>query len=333
MKLSKTPSVTIRNLKILPFFTPLPRPDSTSMKSEEESSKLSLKSKKYEKKTELEKEEGKAENKERTSRKVGRPAKRSHKPTSDTKMSETMAQSKKVEVVGVQEQKSDLEQMLEGMRDTKKERPKKGFPVASKTPVKTTKPQETPLSVKTAKPIQDGRRSSLSKREQWVVTPRVKTPSPTPMPFVAKKSRPDETVSFSLPAGGFKNDAVPPKKADTKAAKPLPWFAKVDDLFSQYYPDVDKNRQARTSIESESDIDVDPIEENILEPTSEVESSFLVGEILEDILESALNVPTSRPTRSRGSSGDSSRSEASSGSSSERPKHQKLRRRTEDLGK
>jgi hypothetical protein len=80
------------------------------------------------------------------------------------------------------------------------------------------------------------RRNSIPKhKEQWVVSDRIKTPSPTPpsgpAPFVAKKSRPDETVSFSLPAGGFNSSPVIP-------SKPKPLLMQVDELFSQYFPEV-----------------------------------------------------------------------------------------------
>ena len=77
------------------------------------------------------------------------------------------------------------------------------------------------------------RRNSLQKqREAWVVSDRVKTPSPTPpvvSAFVAKKSRPSETVSFSLPPGGFKNQPEPKTKSLN---------SQIDELFSQYYPAV-----------------------------------------------------------------------------------------------
>merc|ERR1712130_298792 len=129
------------------------------------------------------------------------------------------------------------------------------------------------------------RRSSVSKaREQWVVTSRMKTPSPTPMPFVAKKSRPDETVTFSLPPGGFKNDpnnrvvGDTPGKSELKA-KPVPWFAQpsVDDLFNQYFnPDADKNKESKSNIEGE-----DEAKENNHEQTMEVNSKAVAQGILE----------------------------------------------------
>lgn len=82
------------------------------------------------------------------------------------------------------------------------------------------------------------RRNSLQKREQWVTT---KTTSPTPpavSTFVAKKSRPSETVSFSLPPGGFKNQPAEPK------SKTL--TCQVDELFSQYFPVVNSNLETNS---------------------------------------------------------------------------------------
>ena len=186
-------------------------------------------------------------------------------------------------------------------------------------------------------------------REQWVVTSRMKTPSPTPMPFVAKKSRPDETVTFSLPPGGFKNDPNNSVVGDTAGkselkAKPVPWFAQpsVDDLFNQYFnPDADKNKESKSNIEDE-----DETKEINQEQTMEVNNSQIVAQgILEELLES-ISLQDSRPAssaRSRTCSGDSIRSETSSASSLERrkspqgqcpiQKSQKTRRKTEDLGK
>merc|ERR1711976_415312 len=78
------------------------------------------------------------------------------------------------------------------------------------------------------------RRNSLQKqREQWVVSDRI-SPVPPTTPnnpaFIAKKSRPSETVSFSLPPGGFKNQPPPAKSKSLNC--------QIDELFSQYYPVV-----------------------------------------------------------------------------------------------
>merc|ERR1712223_1439263 len=286
------------------------------------------------------------------------------------------ALSRKEETQEMNERKSDLERMLEEerqrkaeevkkMKETKKEVP--ASLVAKKSPAKVMRRKSPSKSVDpeltvdpmTSEGISKERRSSLSKaREQWVVTTsRVTTPSPTPMPFVAKKSRPDETVSFSLPPGGFKNDptmgsiacdTTAAGKSDSKA-KSVPWFASpsVDDLFNQYFnPDpADKN----TGTESGSNIEDEDeqTKETDQQQTLEVNSNRSVAEgILAEILESISPSPDSRPAssaRSRTCSGDSMRSETSSVSSLERRKSpqgqcanqqkaQKSRRKTEDLG-
>merc|ERR1712032_445909 len=132
---------------------------------------------------------------------------------------------------------------------------------------------------------------------------------------VAKKSRPDETITFSLPPGGFKNEL--------KANKPVPWFAQpsVDDLFNQYFnPDADKNKESKSNIEDEEETET---KENNQEQTLEVNNSQIVAQgILEELLES-ISLQDSRPAssaRSRTCSGDSIRSETSSASSLERRK-------------
>ena len=95
-------------------------------------------------------------------------------------------------------------------------------------------------------PITAQRRNSFQKqKEQWVVSDRIKTPSPTPpvsANFVAKKSRPAETISFSLPAGGFNG-----KKAQSKS-KPLNMH--VDELFNQYFPSQNEEHELETEVSS-----------------------------------------------------------------------------------
>merc|ERR1712106_956695 len=97
------------------------------------------------------------------------------------------------------------------------------------------------------------RRNSIPKhKEQWGVSDRIKTPSPTPpsgpAPFVAKKSRPDETVSFSLPAGGFNSGSAIP-------SKPKPLIMQVDELFSQYFPEVKEDMKAFNETPASESID------------------------------------------------------------------------------
>ena len=382
-KLSKTPSVSIKNLKILPFFQPKPTPDSTTPSPDspvKETKASKIGGKKHDdssidipSKSEKTKSLGKAA-------KLGFTVtsnKNSDSKVTVLKMSGRSALSRKEEAQEMIERKSDLERMLEEerqrkaeemkkMKETKKEVP--ASVVAKKSPAKVMKRKspsksvdpELTLDPMTSEGLAKERRSSLSKaREQWVVTTsRVTTPSPTPMPFVAKKSRPDETVSFSLPPGGFKNDptmgsiaceTTAAGKSDSKA-KSVPWFASpsVDDLFNRYFnPDADKN----TGTESGSNIEDEDeqTKETDQQQTLEVNSSRSVAEgILAEILESiSPSLPDSRPAssaRSRTCSGDSMRSETSSVSSLERRKSpqgqcanqqkaQKSRRKTEDLGK
>ena len=339
--LSKTASVTIKKLKILPFFQPKPTPDSTTSKSEKpepstkENKTIKVGSKKSE---DIHAKSGRLNSSEKTEKSkssftVAANKKRDSKVTV-LKMSGRSMLSRKEEAKEMNERKSDLERMLEDERKRKSEEVKKmketkreipASPIAKKSPAKVMKrkslsktPDPESTNLVPVDGIQKERRSSMSKaREQWVVTNRMKTPSPTPMPFVAKKSRPDETVTFSLPPGGFKNDpnVVAETKSELKAKSALvPWFAQpsVDDLFNQYFnPDADKNTESNSNIEDEDQ-----------EQTLEVNSQVVAQGILEEILESILP-GDSRPAssaRSRTCSGDSIRSETSSASSLERRK-------------
>merc|ERR1712142_376310 len=121
------------------------------------------------------------------------------------------------------------------------------------------------------------RRNSIPKhKEQWVVLERIKTPSPTPpnmpAPFVAKKSRPDETVSFSLPAGGFNSSSG-------VQSKPKPLLMQVDELFSQYFPGVKEDMKAVTETPDSKNID----NANEKQLTFEQKRTF-VEVILEELL-------------------------------------------------
>ena len=364
-KLTKTPSVTIKNLKILPFFQPLPRPDSTSSaspssnksKADKKSSRAHATEKNQEGQS---KAERRAAKQDKLDRKLSKSAftvtskKNKDSKVTVLKMTNKVALSRKQEAQEKLERKSDLERMLEDERKRKSEEVKKQredkkeilqSPIAKKSSVAKDEVSASPLKSyesesDSVKKNQKERRSSLSKtREQWVVTPRIKTPSPTPMPFVAKKSRPDETVSFSLPPGGFKSDSCSTSKSDSKA-KPLPWFAKVDDLFSQYYPaaDEDKNNRATSFTESDCNIEDEEAEEINSEQATEVDSRSLIEDIIEELLDGSISMQDSRPgssARSRACSGDSLQSETSSSlrwNESHSSKSQKARRRTEDLG-
>eukprot|EP00090_Calanus_glacialis_P001582 TRINITY_DN11151_c0_g1_i2.p1 TRINITY_DN11151_c0_g1~~TRINITY_DN11151_c0_g1_i2.p1 ORF type:complete len:1784 (-),score=477.31 TRINITY_DN11151_c0_g1_i2:958-5901(-) len=126
-------------------------------------------------------------------------------------------------------------------------------PVSKKAPG-TPDPQPE-IENKTEQAAQVGlqRRNSIPKhKEQWVVSDRIKTPSPTPpsgpTPFVAKKSRPDETVSFSIPAGGFNSGSVIP-------SKPKPLLMQVDELFSQYFPEVKEDMKTFNGTPASESID------------------------------------------------------------------------------
>ena len=64
------------------------------------------------------------------------------------------------------------------------------------------------------------RRNSASQRKEgWVTS--------TGSHLVAKKSLPEETVTFSIPPGGFKGE---------QSAESVPWYKRVDELFVQFYP-------------------------------------------------------------------------------------------------
>jgi len=119
------------------------------------------------------------------------------------------------------------------------------------------------------------RRNSIPKhKEQWVVSDRIKTPSPTPpmtSSFVAKKSRPDETVSFSLPPGGYN-----PKP---NVPKPKPLNLHVDELFSQYFPEVREERKTFNETPVKESIDKDTEKQ----PTFE-QINYLVEGILDELL-------------------------------------------------
>ena len=102
------------------------------------------------------------------------------------------------------------------------------------------------------------RRNSFQKqREQWVVSDAIKSPSPTPPAqspsFVAKKSRPHETVSFSLPPGGFNNQQKPKTKND-----------QINDLFSQYFPGVNNSLESRAVAQWTVEMVLDSIFQDIV---------------------------------------------------------------------
>ena len=119
------------------------------------------------------------------------------------------------------------------------------------------------------------RRNSFQKqREQWVVSDRIKSPSPTPanpLPFVAKKSRPSESVTFSMPPGGFITKPPSPPK-------PKPLHLQVDDLFSQYFP------QVRGKVNQEKHTEK-------IESTSEIVSATesIAKQILNDLISTAVD--------------------------------------------
>ena len=80
--------------------------------------------------------------------------------------------------------------------------------------------------------------SGGQRKEEWVTSPA---------PLVAKKSRPEdpiETVTFSLPPGGFKG---------ARRSEPVPW-RRVDELFMQFYPDVNSEDPQLSSREIVSEI-------------------------------------------------------------------------------
>eukprot|EP00092_Neocalanus_flemingeri_P005869 GFUD01006317.1.p1 GENE.GFUD01006317.1~~GFUD01006317.1.p1 ORF type:complete len:3795 (+),score=856.15 GFUD01006317.1:678-11387(+) len=121
------------------------------------------------------------------------------------------------------------------------------------------------------------RRNSIPKhKEQWVVSDRIKTPSPTPpsvpTSFVAKKSRPDETVSFSLPVGGFNPNSI-------IQSKPKPLLVQVDELFSQYFPEA--REDLKTFNETPVEESIDTHNEN---PLPFEQRNKLAKDILDELL-------------------------------------------------
>jgi hypothetical protein len=112
-----------------------------------------------------------------------------------------------------------------------------------------------------AAPLPSSRRGSTSSgsgqknREHWVTSP-----PPAALPdFVARKSRPDETVTFCLPEGGFLRAPPPP---------PTPLYRRVDELFGQYFP----------------------AETTTLEESVDTTVSTLVGDVLSDLVETVCRV-------------------------------------------
>ena len=84
--------------------------------------------------------------------------------------------------------------------------------------------------------------SGNQKKESWLIGNRQTATTPDVM--VAKKSQPQvaaaaavETVSFSLPPGGFRGE---------RCIEQVPW-RRVDELFSQFYPDAATSVQRDTS--------------------------------------------------------------------------------------
>ncbi len=114
-----------------------------------------------------------------------------------------------------------------------------------------------------AAPLPSSRRGSTSgsgqkNREHWVTSPPPAAPQPD---FVARKSRPDETVTFCLPEGGFLR------------APPTPLYRRVDELFGQYYP-----AETATTV----------AEEKAFEQTAV--SSALVSDVLSDLVETVCGI-------------------------------------------
>ncbi len=113
-----------------------------------------------------------------------------------------------------------------------------------------------------AAPLTSSRRGSSSSgsgqknREHWVTSP------PPPADFVARKSRPDETVTFCLPEGGFLR------------APPTPLYRRVDELFGQYFP-----AEETTTLAEEKAF----VETNC-------SSSALVSDVLSDLVETVCRV-------------------------------------------
>jgi hypothetical protein len=108
-------------------------------------------------------------------------------------------------------------------------------------------------------PLPSSRRGSTSgsgqkNREHWVTSP---PPAAAQPDFVARKSRPDETVTFCLPEGGF-----------LRAPPPTPLYRRVDELFGQYFPP----------------------ETTTLEESVDTTVSTLVGDVLSDLVETVCRV-------------------------------------------
>jgi len=132
------------------------------------------------------------------------------------------------------------------------------------------------------------RRNSIPKhKEQWVVSDRIKTPSPTPpaLPqtsYVAKKSRPEETVSFAIPSEGFRTSSIPPPKQ-----KPL--FNRVNELFSHFFPEVQEDTKGKDEIKPTDLINSNSEKQLVVEVKNTV-----VQDILNELLEMVVNTSKKR---------------------------------------
>jgi hypothetical protein len=123
-----------------------------------------------------------------------------------------------------------------------------------------------------AAPLTSSRRGSTSSgsgqknREHWVTSP---PPAAARSDFVARKSRPDETVTFCLPEGGFLR------------APPTPLYRRVDELFGQYFP-----AEETTTGEEEK-----AFQETVVR--NSCSSSALVGDVMSDLVETVCRVAQS----------------------------------------
>ena len=225
--------------------------------------KLKIEDRKRIKEEKVQKKSGKSSSKSKSSKEL--------KQTKETKISVNQPETEKKDIAEIKVSKINkkIDDSSENGSDgpklvilAKKSPPKPKLknngvrpftPIAKKAHVTPVPQPEVEKKPEQPEKVGLQRRNSIPKhKEQWVVSDRIKTPSPTPpsgpAPFVAKKSRPDETVSFSLPAGGFNSGSAIP-------SKPKPLIMQVDELFSQYFPEVKEDMKAFNETPASESID------------------------------------------------------------------------------
>jgi hypothetical protein len=186
----------------------------------------------------------------------------------------------------------------------KKKSPQKQSP-QKKSPIKSlpspvtkniTKPRKQQKQVK-----EKQNNVKQKQKELWVVnTPKATAPIMT-SPFVARKSKPVETVSFHIPAGYKLRDAPdascsPPVRTEeitlrtiaeiNKESKASSVFQKVDELFHNFFPTWEDNSDKQSMNETKQDMD---IETSCKEDQKKEEPASMIGSILDEVMAMAVS--------------------------------------------